>query len=311
VLGSLVFDFVARAPRLPRPGETLLGDMFGMFPGGKGANQAVQAGRLGAEVFMIGRVGRDFLGDRLLASLQESGVSTEFVKQDASVNSAACCIHVDADGRNAIVIVPEANMACGQADVDNAAAVIRSADILLCQLEIPVATVAHAADLGFQHHVPVILNPAPAQALDGGLLKHVACLTPNESEAEILTDSSIEHRVIANHADPSVAQAAAKLRSQGVGTAIITLAEHGAFFTNGRHEDLVPAFKVNAVDTTAAGDAFNGALAVALAEGRAMRDAILFANAAGALATTKTGAQPSLARRPEVESLLAGARATA
>ena len=202
-------------------------------------------------------------------------------------------------------------MACGQADVDSAAAVIRSADILLCQLEIPVATVASAARLAFEHRVPVILNPAPAQALDGELLKHVACLTPNETEAEILTASRLEHGIISNHADASVAQAGAKLRSQGVGTAIITLAEHGAFFTSGEHEGLVPAFKVNAVDTTAAGDAFNGALAVALAEGRAIEDAILFANAAGALATTKTGAQPSLARRPEVESLLASARATA
>src|SRR5438132_439398 len=140
VLGSLVFDFVARAPRLPREGETLLGDLFGMFPGGKGANQAVQAARLGAEVFMIGRVGHDMLGDQLLASLQESGVVTKFVKQDPAVKTAACCIHVDAQGHNAIIMVPEANMACSMADVDAAAEQIRSADILLCQLEIPLPT---------------------------------------------------------------------------------------------------------------------------------------------------------------------------
>src|SRR5438105_7677524 len=157
VLGSLVFDFVARAPRLPRSGETLLGDLFGMFPGGKGANQAVQAGRLGAEVFMIGRVGQDFLGEQLLTSLHGSGVTTEFVKQDARVKTAACCIHVDAQGYNSIVIVPEANLACGREDVDAAAGVIRSADVLVCQLEIPVPTVAYAVAMAAEQRRTIML----------------------------------------------------------------------------------------------------------------------------------------------------------
>src|SRR5438445_5015195 len=146
VVGSLVVDFVAKAPRLPAPGETVLGEMFGMFPGGKGANQAVQAGRLGAEVFMVGRIGQDLLGDRLLASLRESEVRTDFVRRDAAVNTAACCIHVDGEGNNTIIIVPEANNACSQEDVDAAAEVIRGADVVLCQLEVPVATVTYAAE---------------------------------------------------------------------------------------------------------------------------------------------------------------------
>src|SRR5438067_2172024 len=144
VVGSLVVDFVAKAPRLPRKGETLLGEMFGMFPGGKGANQAVQAGRLGAEVHMVGRVGDDALADLLLASLAESGVGTEFVQRDPLLKTASCCIHVDHDGNNAIIIVPQANLACSAEDVDRAADVVRSADLLVCQLEIPIATVEYA-----------------------------------------------------------------------------------------------------------------------------------------------------------------------
>jgi ribokinase len=304
VLGSLVFDFVARAPRLPSAGETLLGDMFGMFPGGKGANQAVQAGRLGAEVFMIGRVGTDFLGERLLASLQESGVNTRFVTQDSALQTAACCIHVDAAARNSIVVVPQANAACGEEDVNAAADVISAADILLCQLEIPVATVAYAARLAAGNRVPVILNPAPAQPLDRALLSTVTYLTPNESEAELLTGTCLKHVSGAKEIDSTVRQAGAKLLADGVGTAIITLAENGAYFTSVEREALVPGFQVDAVDTTAAGDAFNGALAVALAEGRRLEEAILQANAAGALATTKVGAQPSLSSRADIERLL-------
>ena len=186
VIGSLVFDFVARASRIPKEGETILGDMFGMFPGGKGANQAVQAGRLGAEVFMVGRVGVDFLGDQLLTSLGEAEVSTDFVTRDASVKTAACCIHVSALGQNSIIIVPEANMACTENDVDAALDVIRSADIVLCQLEIPLATVSYAAQLAARNQVTFILNPAPAQQLPDELLRLVSYLTPNETEAEQL-----------------------------------------------------------------------------------------------------------------------------
>src|SRR5436309_8896355 len=183
VVGSLVFDFVAMAERLPRKGETLLGRSFGMFPGGKGANQAVQAGRLGADVHLIGRVGADWLGAKLLDSLHESNVQTEHVLKDPEVNTAACCIHVDGEGNNAIVIVPEANAACAPADVDAAAALIQTADVLLCQLEVPLATVARAVELAAGGGVTVILNPAPVQELPYALLNRVDYLTPNEHEA--------------------------------------------------------------------------------------------------------------------------------
>jgi ribokinase len=295
VIGSLVFDFVARAPRLPRSGETLLGDMFGMFPGGKGANQAVQAGRLGADVHMIGRVGDDMLGERLIASLQESGVVTDLVRRDPRVKTAACCIHVDSQGNNSIIIVPEANAACSPDDIDAARDLIGSADAVLLQLEIPIPTVARAVQTGAELGVRVILNPAPAQTLASTLLAGVAILTPNEHEAEQLTGS----------AQPE--HAAARLMESGVKTVIVTIGERGSYLATSRTSTLIPSYTVSAVDTTAAGDAFNGALAVALGEGRPMEDAIRFANAAGALACTRVGAQPSLAWRQDVESLyLAG-----
>ena len=303
VLGSLVFDFVARAPRLPRLGETLLGDFFGMFPGGKGANQAVQAGRLGAEVFMIGRVGQDFLGEQLLTSLRASGVTTEFVREDTAVKTAACCIHVDAQGQNAIVIVPEANLACGREDVDAAAKVIRSADVLVCQLEIPVATVAYAVALAAEQRRTVILNPAPAQPLPESILACVTVLTPIDTEAEVLTGCPVKQP---GHGEPdfcaSLSKAAAQLLGSGVENVIITLGEQGAYLRTKEREQHYPAFPITPVDTTAAGDAFNGALAVALGEGKSMDEAIRFANAAGALSTTRAGAQPSMARRDALEA---------
>ncbi len=305
VIGSLVFDFVARAPRLPRTGETLLGDMFGMFPGGKGANQAVQAARLGAEVYMVGRVGDDLLGERLLSSLHESGVHTEFVKRDPSAQTAACCIHVDSQGNNAIIIVPEANMACSPEDVDAVEEVIQSANAVICQLEIPLPTVAHAVNLAAKHGVLVILNPAPAQQIHESLLSKVTVLTPNEIEAEFLSGIAPSMKPPAGLAHDSwESRVARKLLAAGPQSVIVTLGERGAYLASEQIERLVPTFRVPVVDATAAGDAFNGALAVALAEGQAIEDAVTFANAAGALATTRVGAQPSLASRAEVETLL-------
>jgi ribokinase len=296
VVGSLVFDFVARAKRLPRKGETILGESFGMFPGGKGANQAVQASRLGAEVYLIGRVGDDALGEQLITSLQTSGVSTEFVRRDPSVKTAACCIHVDSKGNNSIIIVPEANMACSKEDIDAARAVIQSADMVLCQLEIALPTVAYAVGLAAEYEVPAILNPAPAQEIPSDLCANVTILTPNEIEAEMLSG------VPASSAGWESA-AANKLLALGPKTIVLTLGERGAYLADAKQEHLIPAYPVPVVDATAAGDAFNGALAVALAEKMKMEQAIAFANAAGALATTRDGAQPSLAMRSEVEDL--------
>jgi ribokinase len=300
VIGSLVFDFVARAQRLPRKGETVLGEAFGMFPGGKGANQAVQAGRLGAEVFMVGRVGEDFLGERLLASLHDNGVATDFVRRDPSVSTAACCIHVDAEGNNTIVIVPEANKACSPADVDAATEVIRSADVVLCQLEIPLPTVAYARDRAAAFGVRFILNPAPAQPVPEGFFARVTILTPNETEAEALTGLALSVTASGDWEE----QVSKKLLSLGAQTVILTLGERGSYLASKATTRLVPTYPVTVVDATAAGDAFNGALAVALAEGQALEEAMAFGNAAGALATTRAGAQPSLASRDEVEQLV-------
>jgi len=303
VIGSLVFDFVAKAQRLPRKGETILGEMFGMFPGGKGANQAVQASRLGAEVFLVGRVGDDFLGERLLADLKQSGVSAEFVRRDPTVKTAACCIHVDAEGHNAIVIVPEANMACSKRDVDAAKSVLQSADMVLCQLEVYLPTVEYAITMAAECGVPVILNPAPAQPLPASLYPKVTVLTPNETEAELLTGITAEEAVNPGQLSWE-ARAARQLLSFGPKTVIVTLGERGAYLADNSRESVIPTFPVSVVDATAAGDAFSGALAVALAEGKAMEQAVTFANAAGALATTRNGAQPSMASRAEVEEFL-------
>jgi ribokinase len=298
VVGSLVMDFVARGQRLPKSGETILGDLFGMFPGGKGANQAVQAGRLGAETYMVGCVGSDIFGEHLLRSLKESGVDTQFVRTEPSAKTAACCIHVDAQGNNSIVIVPEANSTCCRADIDRAAPIIESAEVLICQLEIPLATVEYALALAAKSNVRTILNPAPACELSDRLLSYVSILTPNESEAVALADSSVAGK------SSTEDELARELLAKGPEAVVVTAGERGAFVFGPKLGRLVPAFAVQAVDTTAAGDAFNGALAVAIGEGRDLETAIRFANAAGALATTRAGAQPSLPWRPDVERLL-------
>ena len=187
VVGSLVFDCVAIADRIPRKGETVLGQSFGTFSGGKGANQAVAAARLGAEVFMVGRVGQDDQAKFLLTNLNASGVNTEFVKADPVAGTGACCIHVDAAGDNTIIIVPQANLACLPEDVDAAREVIAAADAVVCQLEIAIPAVVRAVDLANELGVPVILNPAPAGKAPAGLFAKATYLTPNETEAEFFT----------------------------------------------------------------------------------------------------------------------------
>ncbi len=299
VVGSLVFDFVARAPSLPRPGETILGTEFGSYPGGKGANQAVQAARLGAEVHLIGRIGNDSPGAQLLASLQADGVNTEFVSRDPLVGTAACCIHVDHQGQNSIVIVPQANSALRPEHIEAAREVIEAADILLAQLETPLDTVDHAFQVAHSAGVATILNPAPAQPLPAGLLGKTTYLTPNEVEMEMLS-GIIRQQNSANWERRS----AAKLLEQGAAHVIITLAERGCYAGGKNGELFVPSFPIEAIDTTAAGDAFNGALGVALAEKMDLALACRFANADGALATTLRGAQPSMPRRGQVEALL-------
>ncbi|NLE39150.1 MAG: ribokinase [Pirellulaceae bacterium] len=305
VVGSLVCDHVAWADRLPRKGETILGTNFGIFSGGKGANQAVQAGRLGADIHMVGRVGDDSLCGHMFESLHESGVNTRFIKKDPDHATGTCCIHVDANGDNTIVIVPRANLAVCPADVDDAWEAIESADVVLCQLEIPIPTVAYAVTKAAQQGKTVILNPAPAQPIPAEILAATTFLTPNETEAATLAGMPFPA------GSPSEAEVDAwaravtdKLLAMGPKAVLITLGERGAYLANDGQRRLVASYPVSAVDVTAAGDAFNGAFAVAIAEGREVEDAVRFANAAGALAATRAGAQPSMPTRSEVEEFM-------
>lgn len=291
VIGSSNTDMVARTPRLPRPGETVMGGTFAMLPGGKGANQAVAAARLGGEVTFIARVGTDVFGDDAVRGFEAEGIDTRYIVRDPDAPSGVALIGVDeAMGENSIIVAPGANARLSVADVEAARAVIESADVVVCQLETPLETVAAALRIAWEEHGPrTILNPAPAQPLSPELLRMVDVLTPNETELGIIGGD------------------AKALCVQGVGTVVVTLGAAGArLVTKARREDQeLPGCPVErVVDTTAAGDCFNGALAVALAEGATMADAAAFANAAAALSVTRPGAQPSLPTRAEVERFL-------
>lgn len=299
VVGSLNMDLVIRSTRIPRPGETILGGDFHSVPGGKGANQAVGAARLRAEVWMVGRVGDDAFGRELLENLAADGIDHTFVLRDRGSATGVALIVVDDAGQNTIVVASGANMNLSPSDVDDAAPTISTADALLLQLESPLETVIHAAQLARSHGVTVILNPAPARPLPEELLALVDVLVPNESETALLTGMPVGN-------EDEAAKASAALRKAGVGTVILTLGERGALVAQESGIRVYPAFAVEPVDTTAAGDAFLAGLSVALAEGRRLDEAVQWANAAGALATTRLGAQTSLPTRRAVEQLLAG-----
>ncbi len=297
IVGSLNMDLVVRAPRFPQPGETLIGTDFCTVPGGKGANQAVAAGRLGAHVSMIGRVGSDDYAEVLLHNLAASGVDHTFVTRDARHATGVALIVVDDAGQNSIVIASGANGQLSPADVEAAASTIGDADALILQLESPLETVTRAAQVAHAHGVTVILNPAPARALPPSLLSLVDFLIPNETETMLLTGMPVGD-------DAEREAAASRLRAQGVGTVILTLGEHGALLAREGETRRVPAFGVTPIDTTAAGDAFVAGFAVASADGQPLDEAVRWGNAAGALAASRFGAQPSLPTRQEVERLL-------
>jgi len=294
VVGSSNTDLIIRVPRIPKAGETLLGGEFMTAAGGKGANQAVGAARSGGRVALIARVGTDAFGERAIKGLRRDGVDVSCVFRDKLAASGVALIFVARDGENSIAVAGGANARLSPADVGKAAGVIRAAALLVAQLETPLATVIAAAQVAVKAGVPVILNPAPAQALPNRLLKLISILTPNETEAELLTGIKVTNEAAA-------ARACAKLRSRGVRTVILTLGARGAYLADAGGQQLVPGFKVKAVDSTAAGDIFNGALAVALAERKTLRDAVRFANAAAALSVTRLGAQPSAPTRAEIE----------
>jgi len=297
VVGSSNTDMIIKLRRIPRPGETVLGGQFMTAAGGKGANQAVAAARAGGQVSLVARVGRDALGDQAIAGFVGDGVDVSHVSRDRRSASGAALIFVAQDGENSIAVAPGANGRLSPADVKRARARIAQAKALLMQLETPLDTIQAAARLAASHGTLVILNPAPACALPDSLLRQVSILTPNESEAELLT--GIKQRGIA-----AAEKAAGQLRRRGVRTVVLTLGARGALIADERGSRLIPGFQVKAVDTTAAGDVFNGALAVALTEGRPLEQAVRLANAAAAICVTRLGAQPSAPTRKEIERFL-------
>ncbi len=297
VFGSVNMDLVVRAPRLPVPGETLGGHEFFTAPGGKGANQAVAAARLGAPTVMVGRVGGDAFGAELLESLRAADVDAAGVLVDGETHSGVAVIVVDEAGQNQIVIAAGANGRVGAADVARLRPFLEGAALLLLQLEVPLPAVVAAAKAARQAGVLVVLDPAPARAdLPDELYRSTNILTPNEVEAAHLVGFPVDSLEAA-------AEAARRLRQRGVETVVVKMGAKGAFCATEGDRFFVPAFPVEAVDTVAAGDAFNGALAVALAEGRPLREALRWAAAAGALSVTRRGAQPSMPTRAEVEAL--------
>ena len=298
VVGSSNTDMNIKAPRIPKPGETVLGSDFFMAAGGKGANQAVAAARAGGDVHFIARIGEDSFGEQALEGFRFEGIDTQHVLKTPGRPSGVALIIVDESGENSIAVASGANALLSPQDIEDAGPVIASSAVLLTQFETPMETVHRAAEIAAKHGRKVIINPAPAQPiLNGDFLKHVSILTPNETETEILTGLSIR-------TDEDLAAAADILLTIGLEAVLITLGGRGVFVAASNVKEFVPSFSVKAVDTTAAGDVFNGALAVALAEGRPLLEAARFANAAAALSVTKMGAQPSAPFRAEIDALL-------
>lgn len=293
VVGSANTDMIIKLARIPRPGETILGGEFATAAGGKGANQAVGAARAGAQVTFVARVGGDSLGDQAIQGYRRDGICVDYVFRDKQAPSGVALIFVAQDGENSIAVASGANAKLSPKDVLRAERAIAGSSVLLTQLETPLETVRAALLTAHKAGVPVILNPAPARPLPGSILKLVSILTPNETEAELLTGIRVK-------TEASVRQAAAVLLRRGVKSVVITLGSRGALIATAQGQELISGHKVKAVDTTAAGDIFNGALAVALAEGKELRDCVAFANAAAALSVTKFGAQPSAPKRSEI-----------
>ena len=298
VVGSSNMDLVVRSVRIPVPGETILGGEFLMVPGGKGANQAVAAAKLGAHVSFVARLGNDVFGRKSLENFRLEGLDTTYVTLTSDAPSGVALITVDEAGNNAIVVAPGANAKLSPEDVRRAEAQIRSAGAVVAQLEVPMATIQRAAEIAREAGVPFILNPAPAQPLNPGLLGMVAVLTPNETEARILTGIEVVD-------EDSARKAAVVLMDAGVKAVIVTMGSKGFLLAEGNTMELVPAMEVKAVDTTAAGDAFTGSLAVGLAQGQSLRDAALFAGRVAAFSVTRLGAQPSMPTRAELDEFTA------
>lgn len=297
VVGSANVDMIIRSARLPHPGETVLGGEFVTAGGGKGANQAVAARRLGAAVAFIGRLGQDAPGTAVLTAFEAEGVDSAWIGIDPREPTGVALILVDFHGQNLISVAPGANQRLTPADVDLAAPAIESAAVLITQLEIPLETVQAALESAQQHGCITILNPAPAGPLPEAILRTVDWLTPNENEAAALTGLAVSDR-------DSAVRAAGQLLARGPRQIVITLGKLGAIMLDHQGVVDIPPFEVAAIDATAAGDAFSAALAVSLGRGFSPLDALTYASAAGSLACTRSGAQPSLPDRRAVDDLL-------
>ncbi|MBS4538845.1 ribokinase [Clostridium sp. D2Q-11] len=295
VIGSLNMDLVTVTNRMPTVGETIIGKRFDQIPGGKGANQAAAMARLNGNVTMIGRVGEDLFGKALIESLKKDGVNVNFIKEDKKLSTGIATITVDGDGNNSIIVIPGANYGVDKDDIDENINLFNKSKIVLSQLEIPIDTVEYCLKIAKENGNYTILNPAPAKVLSYNLIKNIDLLTPNETELEIISGMKI------NNFD-DVIKASKLLIDKGVKELIVTLGSEGSLYINKDIEKKFNAYKVDAVDTTAAGDSFNGGIVVSVIEGKSMDEAIDFASKVGALTVMKEGAQSSLPYRDEIDN---------
>lgn len=296
-LGGINMDLVTFSARLPADGETIVGDRFVTYPGGKGANQAVAAARMGARSAMVGRVGDDMFGPQLIDLLQAAGVDTRSVGVSDRTNSGIAVISVGESGQNRIVQVLGANDTCGDAEYEALSALVPEASAIMLQLEVSIGLSMKVAELVAARGAAVILDPGPVRPLPDEFYQWVSIITPNETEAEALVGYPVTDMELA-------ARAAGELLARGVGAAVIKMGPQGAYWAIGEASGQVPAFPVEAVDTVAAGDAFNGAMAVALSDGHGLAEAVRWGCAAGALSVTRVGAQDSMPERDAVLALL-------
>lgn len=297
VIGSLNMDLVTNASRMPKVGETIMGKSFKQVPGGKGANQADAIAKLGSAVKMVGCVGEDELGNMLVQSLQKDGVDVSDVVRVKGISTGIASITVDNDGNNCIIVVAGANDMLDVERIQEAIDAIKEASVVVAQLEVPIETVKYALRAAKQLGKTTILNPAPASELDDEMLASIDILIPNETELEAISGIKVTN-------DEDIFSAAQLLINKGVRELIVTLGEKGCIHVTGQGSNSYKAHKVKAVDTTAAGDSFIGALAAAISEGKVLKDAIAFATAVGALTVTKEGAQSSLPLRAEVKEFM-------
>lgn len=296
VVGSCNTDMVVKSDRLPKPGETVLGGSFMMNSGGKGANQAVAVARLGGNATFITKTGNDLFGKQSIRMFKEENIDIDNILSDPSLPSGVALIMVDGDGENCIVVASGANANLSINDIEIVRDVIESADILLMQLEIPMDTVEYAAKIAFDKGVKVVLNPAPAARLSNELMRYLHTIVPNNTEAEILSGIKVSDW-------DSAQNAANEISAKGVNNVIITLGAKGAFIKEGESYYEVPVEKINAIDTTAAGDTFCGAFCVAISEEKSIFDAVKFANKAAGITVTREGAQSAIPYRYEISAI--------